>query len=139
MTNNSTIQATNDFSTFFDKLWKNRNRVPLQVNNLDEDIEFLQNYYKNGKSYFVAFNTDRLIEPDFLAEIEGLISNGLKVDKLNGNVEFPIEYIKDNLTEGETSALKYHFKEVESRFNNNPLYAEHKELFTRFKEEYNLA
>jgi hypothetical protein len=77
-----------------------------------------------------------LHDANFLTEIEILISKDLKVDKENGTIEFPIEYIKNNITEGEISGLKYHFRDIESKFKDNPLYIENKDLIDKFKEDY---
>lgn len=139
MTKGSTSKTTKDFNIFFDELWKNRHySITSPLKHLKEDINFIQNYYKNSNNYYMSFSTKRLLEPDFFSEINDLINNGFKVDKENGTVEFPIKYIKDNITEGEISALKTHFKEVESNLSNTPLYIEHKNLFKKFKEEYHL-
>ena len=139
MTNNSTIQPTTDFNTFFDELWRNRHNVPLQINNLLEDIEFIKNYYSSESSYFISFDISRLSEPDFLKEIESLTEKGLNIDKSKGLIELPIDYIKSNISNDELSKLATHFKNIESRFNSNSLYIENKKLFEKFKIDYSIV
>jgi len=60
------------FDTFFEPLWENRNRVPLQVSNLQEDIDFLNEYYKNTEIYKYYFNKNILLDYGVKEEIQKL-------------------------------------------------------------------
>ena len=124
------------FDTFFEPLWKNRNRVPLQVPNLQEDIDFLNEYYKNAEIYKYYFNKDILLDYGVKEEIQKLKVNDIKIDTKIGVIEYPKIYIKNNIQDYEINALKYHFKDIESRFVDNTLYKENEFLFEKFKKEY---
>ena len=126
------------FDTFFEPLWKNRNRVPLQVSNLQEDIDFLNEYYKNTEIFKYYFNKDILLDYGVKEEIQNLKNNNIRIDTDKCIIEYPIGYIKNNIQDYEINALKYHFKDIESRFKDNTLYKENEFLFERFKKEYKL-
>lgn len=138
MINSLRIERSHDFDHIFSDLYTNVGGSQLGLKNLKKCIEILSEYYKEDENYSFQFNKIRLLENDFVQELDFLIKQGIKVDKNECYISFPKKYILENIPDSDIFKLKNYFCRLQACHSNNPLYINNTGLINRFKKEYNI-